>query len=66
MIIREKPDDLQVLLWDSARKVTDEYGEDDWKKLSIKSVVKKYVDHPSANMFCAPKADAQVNFYTQE
>ena len=61
---REQPDPLQVMLWDSGRKVTSEYSEDDWKKISIKAIVKRVTEHPMANMFAAPKADSQVLTFT--
>ena len=57
---RWEPEDLQVIMWESGRKVTDEYTEEDWKKINIKSIVNKYTKHPSAAMFAAQKADSQV------
>ena len=58
---KDIPIDLQVVLWESGRKVTSEYAEGDWKKISIKPILRRCVDHPSANMFRAPKADPQLN-----
>ena len=57
---REAPDPLQVVLWDSGRKVTSEYGDEDWKKLSIKGIVKRFTSHPGAVMFSAQKPDSQL------
>ena len=61
---REEPDPLQVFLWESARKVTDSYTEDEWKKISVKGVIRRYTEHLMAIAFSAPKADTQVDLFS--
>ena len=51
---------MQRLLWESGRKTTSEYSENDWKNNGVKGIVKKWTDHPMAATFAAPKADPQV------
>ena len=57
---RKEPEELQVYLWETSRKVSSDCAPNDWKRLSIKSVVRKYTEHPSAVMFSAPQAEPQL------
>ena len=56
---RVKPSNLALDAWAKARKVTDDYQDEDWKKASEDSSIKNYTMHPAASPFKAPEADAE-------
>ena len=55
---RVVPDDESVRIWARARKVTDDYDIEDWKKSVKLPIVPKYTSHPAARSFKAPAADS--------
>ena len=57
---RVKPAGETVRLWTQARKVTDDYNAEDWKKTISNPVVQQYTSHPGAKSFKAPAVDSEV------
>ena len=49
-----------MFFWETSRKVTQDNAPDDWKKLTTKSIVHRYTEHPGAAMFKAPAAEPQL------
>ena len=63
--IVEEPEELQVYLWETSRKVSSDFAPNDWKRLTIKSMVRKYTEHPSAVMFSTPQAEPASRNYSR-
>ena len=57
---RTKPTDEVVRLWAQARRVTDDYAAEDWKKTPSNADVKTYTSHPAAKSFRAPAVDSEA------
>ena len=62
---RKEPEELQVYLWETSRKVSSDFAPNDWKRLTIKSMVRKYTEHPSAVRFSAPQAEPASRNYSR-
>ena len=54
------PSEEQVEGWKRARKMSQEFNDEDWKKLSAKSSVEKYTGHGSALDFQAMEVDSEI------
>ena len=39
----EEPVELKVCLWETSRKVSSDFAPNDWKRLTIKSMVRRYL-----------------------
>ena len=57
---RTKPSDEVVRLWAQARRSTDDYSAEDWKKTPANADVKSYTSHPGARSFKAPAVDSEA------
>lgn len=57
---RVQPTQEVLRLWAQARKATDDYHEEDWKKTPSNPDVKTYTAHPSAKSFKAQTVDAEA------
>lgn len=57
---RTKPTDEVVRLWAQARRVTDDYHSEDWKKTPSNADVKTYTSHPAAKSFKAQSVDSEA------
>ena len=57
---RVKPTEEVLRLWAQARKATDDYHEEDWKKTPSNPDIKTYTAHPSAKSFKAQTVDAEA------
>lgn len=57
---RMKPADEVVRLWAQARRSTDDYSAEDWKKMPAIPDVKSYTSHPGARSFKAPGVDSEA------
>lgn len=57
---RTKPTDEVVRLWAQARRSTDDYSSEDWKKTPANADVKSYTSHPGAKSFKAPGVDSEA------
>ena len=57
---RVQPTQEVLRLWAQARKVTDDYHEEDWKKTPSNPDIKTYTTHPSAKSFKAQTVDAEA------
>ena len=57
---RVQPTQEVLRLWAQARKATDDYHEEDWKKTPSNSDIKTYTAHPSAKSFKAQTVDAEA------
>ena len=57
---RIKPNDEDKKLWLETRKMSDEFPEEDWKKVKVTRLVDFYSGHAEAKVFKAFEADPEV------
>ena len=57
---RLQPGEDDVRLWLEARRMSEGFAEDDWKKVRVSKLVDFYSGHADAKMFKAMEADPEV------
>ena len=57
---RIAPSSLGIKVWAQARRVSAEYGPDEWKSAKLQFFIKKYTNHPKALPFKAHDVDHNV------
>ena len=58
---RMKPSPVQKKMWLEARHMSEDFNLDDWKKVSVKRLLKDYSEHPEAKIFKCHEADGEVS-----
>ena len=53
-----EPLGLQLEFWVRSLQHDPEYGKNAWKTLNVSTTLRKWTQHPTASVYCAPEPDA--------
>ena len=54
------PSELAIEIWKKGRQVGCEWGAEDWKNITMSSLINKYTKHPKAEVFTAQIVDEEL------